>query len=100
MRSKEEILKDKGWFVMTHKEGAETVCKVFINPVLEAMDEYANELIKENYVEKEFFEWAIDEQEVFGGELTEKYIINDNPKTFETLDELHTYWKQLKEKEK
>jgi hypothetical protein len=93
MRSKEEILKK-------HTEDSQWYPPVCDARIYKAMDEYANELIKENYVEKEFFEWAIDEQEVFCGELTEKYIINDNPKTFKTFDELHTYWKQLKEKEK
>ncbi len=37
----EEILVKRGFFVMTHKEGSEHVRKVFIEPVLEAMQEYA-----------------------------------------------------------
>lgn len=37
----EEILVKRGFFVMTHKEGSEHVRKVFIDPVIEAMQEYA-----------------------------------------------------------
>lgn len=36
----EEILKEKGFFVMTHKEGSEHVRKAFIEPVIKAMQEY------------------------------------------------------------
>lgn len=41
-----------------------------------------------------FFKWAIDEQEVFIGDLSQKYIINDNPKheKFNTLSDLYQYW--------
>lgn len=45
---------------------------------------------------KAFTEWLIIEQEIFMGELSEKYIINDNihvnGKRLETLDELFDYW--------
>lgn len=45
---------------------------------------------------REFMHWIIDEQEIFKGELMEKYIINDNPHVnghkLETLDELYNYW--------
>ncbi|MEN6388809.1 MAG: hypothetical protein ABFD04_00195 [Syntrophomonas sp.] len=37
----EEILVKRGFFVMTHKVGSEHVRKVFIDPVIEAMQEYA-----------------------------------------------------------
>lgn len=37
----EQVLIKKGFFVMTHKEGSEHVRKVFIDPVIEAMQEYA-----------------------------------------------------------
>jgi hypothetical protein len=40
----------------------------------------------------EFITWMIDEQEVFMGELTEKYIINDNPCHFESIEEMFKYW--------
>lgn len=36
----EEILKEKGFFVMTHKEGSEHVRKAFIEPVIKAMQAY------------------------------------------------------------
>jgi hypothetical protein len=38
----EGILHSKGFFVMTHKEGSEHVRKVFIDPVIEAMEAYAS----------------------------------------------------------
>jgi hypothetical protein len=45
---------------------------------------------------KAFTTWLIIEQEIFMGELSEKYIINDNihvnGKRLETLDELFNYW--------
>ena len=45
---------------------------------------------------KDFTTWLIIEQEIFMGELSEKYIINDNihvnGKRLETLDELFDYW--------
>ena len=45
---------------------------------------------------KAFTTWLIIEQEIFMGELSEKYIINDNihvnGKRLETLDELFDYW--------
>lgn len=44
----------------------------------------------------EFVKWLIDEQEIFKGELTEKYIINDNlyidGHKLQTLDELFNHW--------
>lgn len=41
----------------------------------------------------EFIHWLIDEQEIFMGELSEKYIINDNPHLKEnTLKEIYQYW--------
>ncbi len=50
-----------------------------------------------------FIEWLIVDQEIFFGELTEKYIVNDNPykdgKKLNTLDELFDYWqKEIKDK--
>lgn len=44
-----------------------------------------------------FLIWLIDDQEIFLGELSERYIINDNPykngKRLETLDEFYEYWR-------
>ena len=50
-------------------------------------------LISEHYYPKEFVEWFIRE-EVFMGELTEKFITN-NHGNFKSLDELYQYWKDL-----
>ena len=44
---------------------------------------------------KAFVQWLIDEQEVFKGDLTEKYIINDNPSTYKTLDDIFVYWQNI-----
>jgi hypothetical protein len=60
-------------------------------------------LISEDYVEKkdagyplEFVEWLIKDQEIFFGELNEKYILNDNihvdGRKLQTIDELFNYW--------
>jgi hypothetical protein len=53
--------------------------------------------VRESY-QKEFVEWAIKDQEIFFGELTEGYIINDNPyyngNKLRTLDEIYNYWKE------
>ena len=54
---------------------------------------------------REFLIWLIDDQEIFLGELSERYITNDNPykdgKQLETLDELYEYWLfNVKNKEK
>lgn len=49
-------------------------------------------LIEEHYYPKEFMEWFIRE-EVFMGELTEKFITN-NHGNFKSLDELYQYWKE------
>lgn len=43
----EEILKEKGFFVMTHKEGSEHVRKAFIEPVIKAMQAYHKAKMKE-----------------------------------------------------
>lgn len=43
-----------------------------------------------------FVKWLIDEQECFLGELSERYIINDNPGNANTIDELYEYWKSRK----
>jgi len=62
-------------------------------------------LISEDYVEKkdagyplEFVEWLIKDQEIFFGELNEKYILNDNihvdGRKLQTIDELFYYWKE------
>ena len=44
-----------------------------------------------------FIKWLIDEQEIFLGDLSERYITKDNivvdGKKSLTLDELFTYWK-------
>jgi hypothetical protein len=43
-----------------------------------------------------FIKWLIDDQEIFLGDLSERYITNDtisvNGKTLLTIDELFTYW--------
>ena len=43
-----------------------------------------------------FIKWLIDGQEIFLGDLSERYITNDtisvNGKTLLTIDELFTYW--------
>ena len=44
-----------------------------------------------------FIKWLIDEQEIFLGDLSERYITKDNivvdGKKSLTIDELFTYWK-------
>jgi len=65
--------------------------------------------MKRTMFPRAFLIWIIDEQEIFLGELSERYIINDNPhkngKRLETLDEFYEYWrleiepKILKERE-
>ena len=46
---------------------------------------------------RKFLIWLIDDQEIFLGELSERYLINDNPykdgKRLETLDEFYEYWR-------
>lgn len=54
---------------------------------------------------QKFVEWLIIDQEIFMGELTEQYIINDNlyvnGRKLKTLDELFNYWfNNIKDKEK
>ena len=44
MKTAEEILKDNGFFVMTHKEGSEHVKRAFIEPVIKSMEQYADEV--------------------------------------------------------
>lgn len=43
-----------------------------------------------------FIKWLIDDQEIFLGDLSERYITNDNisvnGKTSLTMDELFIYW--------
>lgn len=39
-----------------------------------------------------FIEWLIIEEEIFMGELTERYITNRNLKQDITLPELYDYW--------
>ena len=67
-------------------------------------------LISEDYVEKkdagyplEFVEWLIKDQEIFFGELNEKYILNDNihvdGRKLQTIDELFNYWKENEQEE-
>ena len=54
-----------------------------------AAEEISNMFIK-------FIEWLVIEQEIFRGDLCDKYILNDNPyidgKTLETIEELFNYW--------
>ena len=55
MKTAETILSEKGFFVMVHKDQSESVRKVFIDPVVAAMEEYATERIKDMF---EFSEWT------------------------------------------
>ena len=45
---------------------------------------------------RRFIEWLIDEQEIFLGELSEKYLLKTtlykDDKELETLDEFYEYW--------
>jgi len=63
------------------------------NDIVVNQDSLASEIAD---MVKAFTEWLIIEQEIFMGELSEKYIINDNihvnGKRLETLDELFDYW--------
>ena len=54
MKTAETILSEKGFFVMVHKDQSESVRKVFIDPVIEAMEEYAQERTKDMF---EFIKW-------------------------------------------
>jgi len=68
------------------------------------MIDWAENLLKMHYDERskdmyplEFIEWLIDDQEIFRGELTEQYIINDNPyPKLKTIQELFNYWQNKK----
>lgn len=62
-------------------------------------------LISEGYVSKEkagypleFIEWLIKDQEIFFGELSGEYILNDNIRVNgrkpKTIDELFNYWRE------
>ena len=46
---------------------------------------------------REFVIWLIDEQEIFLGELSEKYLLKTNlyknGKRLETLDEFYEFWR-------
>lgn len=60
--------------------------------------------MKKTMFPREFLIWLIDDQEIFLGELSERYIINDNPykdgKPINTLDDLYYYWlENVKNKE-
>jgi len=63
------------------------------NDIVVNQDSLASEIAD---MVKAFTEWLIIEQEIFMGELSEKYIINDNihvnGKRLETIDELFDYW--------
>lgn len=72
MKTAEEILKDNGFFVMTHKEGSEHVKRAFIEPVIKSMEQYADEVTlgktlqihaRDQRIEKyrELIEWLNDE---------------------------------------
>lgn len=50
---------------------------------------------KQSSFPRAFLVWLIDEQEVFMGELSEKYIINDNPCSFKSLDDLFAHWQNI-----
>jgi len=53
--------------------------------------------MKKTMFPKAFLIWLIDDQEIFLGELCERYITNDNPykdgKPINTLDGLYEYWR-------
>jgi len=63
------------------------------NDIVVNQDSLASEIAD---MVKAFTEWLLIEQEIFMGELSEKYIINDNihvnGKRLETIDELFDYW--------
>lgn len=73
-------------------------CGVESNAIVEAMEEYAEQRIRENYVEKEFVEWYIK------GDHNFATVFNSNPPQFTnftegskhkySLDELYDYWKR------
>jgi len=53
--------------------------------------------VKKTMFPRAFLIWLIDEQEIFLGELSERYITKDdirmNGKLSLTLDELYQYWR-------
>ena len=50
----EEILKEKGFFVMTHKEGSEHVRKAFVEPIIKAMQAYHESKLRESKIVESF----------------------------------------------
>ena len=53
--------------------------------------------MKKTMFPREFLIWLIDEQEIFLGELSEKYLLKTNlyknGKRLETLDEFYEFWR-------
>ena len=75
MKTAETILSEKGFFVMVHKDQSKDVKKVFIDPVIDAMEEYATERTKDMF---EFAEWINNQWK-------------DLPE-LDTIQELFQYW--------
>ena len=72
-KTADQILIDKGWSIMTHKEGAEVVRKAFIKPVIEAMEQYRSQGMP--VVTDEEIKEFIESQEYYiGGSEPEKII--------------------------
>ena len=53
--------------------------------------DHAEAVILADMYPKEFVEWILS-QEIFFGELSEEYILNDNPGKFKTLEDVFDYW--------
>lgn len=54
MKTPEKILIDKGFFVMSHKEGSEAVRKAFIEPVIKAIKAYHDQFeLSDKEIKKE-----------------------------------------------
>lgn len=65
--------------------------------IIKAMEEYAEQRIRENYVEKEFVKWVQDDCE-FWYDMINKVWVEPEPEDKEySLDELYDYWiKEIK----
>jgi len=66
-------------------------CKRSFNKDLTTLLDKQRDVILADMYPKEFVEWILS-QEIFFGELSEEYILNDNPGKFKTLEDVFDYW--------
>ena len=68
-------------------------CLSDLNTLLKKYKDYIIEgfVMPTDMYPKEFVKWILS-REIFFGELSEEYILNDNPGKFKTLEAVFDYW--------